>query len=350
MLNFRVVNLNILHLNKEQLYICNVKKIILILLFPFFVFSQAQKEVLDYELFATFYNVENLFDTIDDPNTRDNEFLPTSDKKWDTYKYNYKISQLNKVFANMIKDQNDNQLPEIIGLCEVENKVVIEDLLKSDVFKNHNYKIVHKDSPDGRGIDCAILVDKKINILKTDFIEINNPNEERPTRDIVYANLEYNGKTINVYINHWPSRWGGQEASNHKRVFVSNVLRKHINKNSSKNDFNLIMGDFNDYPDNESLSVVLVKKDLDNLMVTKNVIGIGSYNYRGDWNWLDQIITSDISMSNIKVKSVGAYQKEFMMYKNKKGEIYPSRSFGGNNWYGGFSDHLPVFLNFGWNN
>ena len=327
-----------------------MKKIILILLFPFFVFSQAQKEVLDHELFATFYNVENLFDTIDDPNTRDNEFLPTSEKKWDTYKYNYKISQLNKVFANMIKDQNDNQLPEIIGLCEVENKVVIEDLLKSDVFKNHNYKIIHEDSPDGRGIDCAILVDKKINILKIDFIVINNPNEERPTRDIVYANLEYNGKTINVYINHWPSRWGGQEASNHKRVFVSNVLRKHINKNSSKNDFNLIMGDFNDYPDNESLSDILVKKDLDNLMVTKNVIGIGSYNYRGDWNWLDQIITSDISMSNIKVKSVGAYQKEFMMYTNKKGEVYPSRSFGGNNWYGGFSDHLPVFLNFGWNN
>ena len=204
MLYFRVVNLNILHLNKEQLYICNVKKIILILLFPFFVFSQAQKEVLDYELFATFYNVENLFDTIDDPSTRDNEFLPTSDKKWDTYKYNNKISQLNKVFANMIKDQNDNQLPEIIGLCEVENKVVIEDLLKSDVFKNHNYKIVHEDSPDGRGIDCAILVDKKINILKTDFIVINNPNEERPTRDIVYANLEYSGKACLLYTSPSP--------------------------------------------------------------------------------------------------------------------------------------------------
>ena len=327
-----------------------MKKIILILLFPFFVFSQAQKEVLDYELFATFYNVENLFDTIDDPNTRDNEFLPTSDKKWDTYKYNYKISQLNKVFANMIKDQNDNQLPEIIGLCEVENKVVIEDLLKSDVFKNHNYQIVHKDSPDGRGIDCALLVDEKFEVLNSDFIKINNPIESRATRDIVFGKLKFKNQIINVFVNHWPSRWGGQEASNHKRVFVSNVLRKYINKNSSKNDFNLIMGDFNDYPDNESLSDILVKEDLTNLMTTKNVIGIGSYNYRGDWNWLDQIITSDISTSNIKVNSVGAYQKEFMMYTNKKGEVYPSRSFGGNNWYGGFSDHLPVFLSFGWNN
>ena len=227
---------------------------------------------------------------------------------------------------------------------------MIDDLLKKPIFHEHKYKIVHKQSPDGRGIDCAILVSDKLELLKSDFIEIKNPKESRPTRDIVFSKLRFNNQVVNVYVNHWPSRWGGQEASNHKRVFVSNVLRKHISQNSLKNDFNLIMGDFNDYPDNESLSDVLVKDDLDNLMVTKNVVGIGSYNYRGDWNWLDQIITSDISMSNIKVNSVGAYQKEFMMYTNKKGEVYPSRSFGGNNWYGGFSDHLPVFLNFGWNN
>ena len=143
--------------------------------------------------------------------------------------------------------------PDIIGLCEIENKLVIEDLLKTSVFKNHNYSIIHKESPDGRGIDCALLVNRKFEVLQNDFIQINNPKESRTTRDIVYSKLKFKNQIINVFVNHWPSRWGGQEASNHKRVFVAKVLRKYIDENTSQNDFNLIMGDFNDYPNNESL-------------------------------------------------------------------------------------------------
>ena len=316
-----------------------MKKTLIFLLLPFFVLSQSD----DKELFSVFYNVENLFDTIDNPNTRDNEFLPKSEKKWDTYRYNYKLNQLDKVFSEIIKKENENRLPDIIGLCEVENKLVIDDLLKTETFKNHTYKIIHKQSPDGRGIDCALLVDEKFEVLNSDFIKINNPIESRATRDIVFGKLKFKNQIINVFVNHWPSRWGGQEASNHKRVFVAKVLRKYIDNNTLESDFNLIMGDFNDYPTNESLAEVLVKDDLVNLMSKSNVSGRGSYNYRGNWDWLDQII---VSQDDFKLISFGAFEEDFMMYTNKKGEVYPNRSFGGNNWYAGFSDHLPVFIRF----
>ena len=127
---------------------------------------------------------------------------------------------------------------------------------------------------------------------------------------------------------------------------MAEVLRKYIDKNTSQEDFNIIMGDFNDYPINESLDEILVKDDLLNLMSSSQVSGIGSYNYRGNWDWLDQIIISK-EISSFKLIKFGAFEEDFMMYTNKKGEVYPSRSFGGNNWYGGYSDHLPVFLKMG---
>ena len=314
---------------------------------PCFCFSQNNNSDNNSdELFLMFYNVENLFDTLDSPNTKDEEFLPLSEKKWGSYRYNYKLKQLEKVFNKIIDKENEKNLPDIIGLCEVENKLVIEDLLKTDVFKNQNYSIIHKQSPDGRGIDCALLVNSKFEVLQNDFIQINNPKESRTTREIVYSKLKFKNQIINVFVNHWPSRWGGQEASNHKRVFVAKVLRKYIDENTSQNDLNLIMGDFNDYPSNESLDEILVKDDLLNLMSSSQVTGIGSYNYRGNWDWLDQIIISK-EISSFKLIKFGAFEEDFMMYTNKKGEVYPSRSFGGNNWYGGYSDHLPVFLKMG---
>ena len=314
---------------------------------PCFCFSQNNNSDNNSdELFLMFYNVENLFDTLDSPNTKDEEFLPLSEKKWGSYRYNYKLKQLEKVFNKIIEKENEKNLPDIIGLCEVENKLVIEDLLKTDVSKNHNYSIIHKQSPDGRGIDCALLVNSKFEVLQNDFIQINNPKESRTTREIVYSRLKFKNQIINVFVNHWPSRWGGQEVSNHKRIFVAKVLRKYIDENTSQNDLNLIMGDFNDYPSNESLDEILVKEDLLNLMSSSQVTGIGSYNYRGNWDWLDQIIISK-EISSFKLIKFGAFEEDFMMYTNKKGEVYPSRSFGGNNWYGGYSDHLPVFLKMG---
>ena len=133
-----------------------------------------------------------------------------------------------------------------------------------------------------------------------------------------------------------------------KEFFVAQVLRDYINIHTSKNEYTLIIGDFNDYPSNESLDKILVKDDFVNLMTTDLVDGQGSYNYKGNWNWLDQIIVSkNFINSNAYLISGGSFQKDFMLYKNDRGEIYPNRSFGGNNWYGGFSDHLPVYCRIG---
>ena len=214
-----------------------------------------------------------------------------------TFRYNVKLKQLARVFGTIKSNKNNNKLPDIIGLCEVENKDVIVDLLRDTVFKNHNYSILHQNSPDLRGIDCALLFNtKKFKLLKN-FIKITNP-DAGPTRDIVYAKLKYNEYILNVFINHWPSRWGGQEASEHKRVFVANVLKDFIKNNVSSDEYTLIMGDFNDYPSNSSLEKVLVQENFFNLMKTELLSGDGSYLWNGVWNWLDQIILSTNFISN----------------------------------------------------
>lgn len=322
------------------------------------VFKKERKVVFssDEDLFSMFYNVENLFDTIDDPNTNDEAFLPSSDKMWNTFRYNHKLKQLARVFGTIKNNKNNNKLPDIIGLCEVENKDVIVDLLKDTVFRNHNYSILHQNSPDSRGIDCALLFNtKKFKLLKKDFIKINNP-DARPTRDIVYAKLKYNEYILNVFINHWPSRWGGQEESEYKRVFVANILKDFIKSNISTDEYIFIMGDFNDYPSNESLEKVLVQENLFNLMKTELLSGIGSYNWKGNWNWLDQIILSKNFINNdLRIISGGSFEddeedaeaEDFIFYTNKLGEKYPNRTYGGNYWYGGFSDHLPIYCRFG---
>ena len=322
-------------------------KFLLLILLPFFGISQndIKSNTNNDEFFTVFYNVENFFDTINCPITNDDEFLPTSEKKWNSEKYLHKIRQLEKVLLGLSAEENNDFLPDLIGLCEVENEIVVNDLLSNTSLKNNNYNLVHEDSPDGRGIDCALLFSKKFKLIDSDFIEVKLPNSSRPTRDILYAKLAMGNRVYNIFVNHWSSRWGGQEETNFKRVFAANVLRNYIDKNLSDDQAIIIMGDFNDYPNNESLSEILVKNDLVNLMNSKDVIGFGSYNYRGNWNWLDQIIISkNLFNSDLQAIKSGAFQKEYMMYTNKKGEQYPSRTYGGSNWYGGFSDHLPIFL------
>ena len=320
--------------------------LILLLLSPFLSFSQVYENNDSYEeLFTVFYNLENLFDTIDSPQSNDSEFLPNSKKQWNSYRYNHKLRQLGKVFSNLAHYKNNNNMPDIIGLCEVENRLVIEDLLKTPAFSNQDYTIVHQDSPDSRGIDCALLFSNKFKLLKYDFISIKNSNEKRPTRDIVYVKLAFKDEIINVFVNHWPSRWGGQAETNHKRLFAAKVLKDYLQSNISNAEYTLIMGDFNDYPFNESIAKVLVSNDFINLMATDLVSGKGSYNFRGNWNWLDQIIISkNFKNSDIQLLSYGSFQRDFMLYENSKGEVYPSRSFGGDTWYGGFSDHLPIYF------
>ena len=325
------------------------KKLLYLLLISFFSFSQNENKS---ELFTVFYNVENLFDTIDCPKKNDSEFLPNGKKEWNSKKYNQKIKQLNKVFQS-INSGNDI---DIIGLCEVENKVVINDLLKEDFLNKTKYNIIHKESPDNRGIDCALIINKEYKILKYDFIEVKINESSRPTRDIVYAKLEINNETFNLFVNHWPSRWGGKKETEHKRTATANILRKYLNDNIKKNEKILIMGDFNDYPSDNSILNVLEagnkiskfkNSKLYNLMsINGNEINKGSYNYKGEWGYLDQIIVSSNfgnKSKGSKVIESGVFIKDWML-QERYGDLYPKRSFLGKEFQpNGFSDHLPIY-------
>ena len=305
-----------------------------------------------------FYNVENLFDTIDIEGKADEEFTPGSKKKWNTERYDKKMNDLAKVVAAM-------NYPAILGLCEVENNTVIKDFITETSLKNKDYGYVHFESPDFRGIDVALIYQKKVfQVLDSKNIEINFPksvigDKAYTTRDILHVKGIFGGvDTLHVFVNHFPSRRGGLEASEPKRTYVAEQLKKSVNQifSKNKNANILIMGDFNDEPDNNSITKTLNAKsvisnnastDLVNTSAPLDLAKKGTYNYRGNWNMLDQIIVSGAMLqkkNSIKAGQFTIFQEEWMMFKSDKYGLTPNRTYGGPNYYGGFSDHLPVYL------
>lgn len=308
---------------------------------------------------VVFYNVENLFDTINSVGINDTEFTPNGEKQWNSGRYNGKLDKLSEVISSVYADR----LPDIIGLCEIENKQVIIDLINTENLKKNKFEIVHEDSPDARGIDNALVYNKstfKYLCHETLAVDIGSSF----TRDILYVTGVVGKKdTLHVLVNHWPSRGGGEEKSRPKRAAAAKVLRSKIDEITrvNPNAKIIVMGDFNDHPNDESvLKVLNANGDLQtenntslfNLMYRIHVDeGRGSYNYRGEWGALDQIIVSRNlvnSSSGLSINPLDAdvFDADFIMYVNKQGEKSPSRTYGGNNYYGGFSDHLPVFATF----
>ena len=302
---------------------------------------------------VAFYNTENLFDTVDDPKTIDEEFTPESQKQWTEERYQTKINHLADVFAAM-----DVDLPDLIGLAEIENRKVLDDLNHATPMKSIDYSIVQKNSFDPRGIDVALLYNpQKFELLQADFIRPKSfQGKAMSTRDILHATLKTNGETIHVFVNHWPSRGGDFEEKRKKRHAVANRLKNEVDK-VKEQDANaniIIMGDFNDYPTNSSIDKILeagVTEDdeLYNLMWNLEAADKGSYCYKKDWGCLDQFIVSKNFVEDdkdliIDETQVVIFQKPWMMYTNKKGESYPSRTYSHNKYYGGYSDHLPIFM------
>jgi len=321
--------------------------------------SKTPTEVITQKDFRIgFYNVENLFDTIDIDGKADEEFTPQSKKKWNTERYFKKLNDLAKVVDGM-------NYPAILGLCEVENATVIRDFITETTLKNHDYGYVHFDSPDFRGIDVAMIYQKRIfQVLDSETIEINFPKsiigeEKYTTREILHVKGIFAKRdTLHLYINHFPSRRGGLKASEPKRTYVAEQLMKSINDvfSKNKNANVLLMGDFNDEPDNNSITKTIGAKNLPdnssdpslvNCAAELDLMKKGTYNFRGNWNMLDQIIVSDAMLQTngkLKIGEFQIFQKEWMMYKSDKYGLTPNRTYGGPNYYGGFSDHLPVFV------
>lgn len=319
--------------------------------------SQSSTSTTENSIRIGFYNVENLFDTKDNPNKPDEEFTPTSEKEWTTERYSKKLDQLGKVIAAMGN-------PTFLGVCEVENEQVLLDLAANDELKAGNYAVAHRESNDYRGIDNALLYDKsQFTVTNIENIVLSFPpkiTEGKPysSRDLFHVTGQLNDKTeLHIFVNHFPSRRGGLKASEPKRTFVAGELRKEVDKVYAANQDAkiIIMGDFNDETDNRSITEVLkaVKTDTDasqelvNCFAAMDAEGKGTYNYRGNWNLLDQIILSDNfynEQSTWKFSEAVIFREEWMMYNDPRNGATPSRTYGGPNYYGGFSDHLPVYV------
>ncbi len=321
----------------------------------YFIVSCSNSQIKDFSV--GFYNVENLFDTIDNPATHDNDHLPDSRIPWNTKRYNVKLQHLARVISSI----QSGGFPSLFGLAEVENRQVVKDLIRQDDLKKAGYKIIHKDSPDERGIDVALLYQPAVyRPIKNRFIRLQFPSEPgNATRDILYSKgIVYGKDTVHIFVNHWVSRYGGQEKTERLRRFTGHLLRMMADSIFNEVPYaNIIMiGDLNDNPTDPSLKISLgaenpvapyAKKQLFNLAYKPFEAGEGSLYYHG-WDLFDQVIVSTAIVAGyngIKANSLKEeiFKKPWMLYQPKKGPAIPSRT-AGKYYYGGYSDHLPVIV------
>jgi len=315
--------------------------------------SSPDKNLKKSEIKIASWNVENLFDTIDDEAKKDEEFTPEGKKQWTEKRLAEKIDNLSKVIKFIDAD--------LMGFQEVEHESLLKMLLE-DLSLSDNYSIVYAESPDGRGIDNGLIYNSSIfNLLEMDTIKVEL-SSGYPTRYILYSSFViFDIDTLHIFVNHWPSRSGGQEKSEPHRINAANRLRDYINILQKKFDSPkiLIMGDFNDEPNNLSLTDGLKTTGnidsinnsfLYNSSYNEFIEGAGSYLYRGDWNMLDQIILSNSLVVGNKLRyvknSFEVVKSEIMITPEGKYKGSPMRSFGGGKYLGGYSDHFPVVARF----
>ena len=305
---------------------------------------------------VVFYNVENLFDTQNDPRTNDDDFTPSGYYNWDEERYETKLNHIAEAI-NLIDHK-----PVLIGLSEIENHKVLEALIETPGMTDVNYKYVHFNSPDRRGIDVALLYDQDaFTVIDSEKLPVELANNRNfHTRDILHVFGEFKGGVkTHVFVNHWSSRREGQRETEHKRVRAATVLREKIDAILSKDaDANIIIiGDFNDYPDNKSLHQVLRAKeagyegegDLINLLFDEHANGEGTAVHHREWSVLDQIIISQAIYDQKSGLGIAGQDAEILrenklIYTYKDGGQKPSSTYGGRKYYGGYSDHLPVYI------
>jgi len=308
-----------------------------------------------------FYNVENLFDTEDDPLINDQEFLPSSEKEWNQSRYQDKLSKI----AWIIGEAGEDTLPVLVGLAEIENRKTLDDLLTVAPLRGQDYRIIHQESPDLRGIDVALLY--RANFFKpltTDFIRLHFPSDTAlKSRDILFCQgIMASGDTLCVFVNHWPSRSSGEVESRPLRMVAAKAVKAKIDsiRNTGRGTHFLLMGDFNDEPGDLSvisgLEARLSFEDINGMELydlsvkLKDGFPGGTYKYKGTWNLLDHMVVSGTLMDTtrnlyVKTSDIHVFANSRILEEDKQnlGE-QPFRTYWGNNYHGGYSDHLPVLL------
>lgn len=316
-----------------------------------------------YELRTiAFYNLENLFDTKNDTLIFDDDRTPDGKDNWTTERYGQKLQNLSRVLSE-IGSNISKSTPDIIGVCEVENKQVLVDLINQSNLKGENYGIVHFDSPDERGIDVALLYKKDIFLPITSnshrLLLFNDLGERDYTRDQLVVEGLLDNEKLYFIVNHWPSRSGGELRSRPYRLEAAK-LNKRIIDSVRRQDVHakiIGMGDFNDDPVDPSFKKILnvkgKKKKLDSLdlfgpMETMFKKGMGSLAYRDKWNIFDQIyMTSNLtatSKTNYSFWKAAIFTPSYLIDPNGKYKGYPLRTYAGGNYIGGYSDHFPVYI------
>ena len=307
-----------------------------------------------------FYNLENLFDTIDDPLINDEEFLPDGVNQWNTEKYMNKLHNMAYAISTIGLDYTPDGVA-VLGVAEIENRYVLEDLVQQPEIKGRNYQIVHYNSPDRRGVDVALLYNPKyLKVTGTKSYRTVVPNEpDFITRDQLLVSGLFNGEPMHFIVMHWPSRYGGEKRSLPGRVAAATLCR-HIADSLLADDPNakvIMMGDFNDYPTNKSITKYLRANgdrkrmkdgDFFNPMYELHENGIGTNYYRDVPGVLDQTIITPALLptdySSYQFKNAKVHNKEFLKQHGGRYNGFPFRTFAGGVWAGGYSDHFPVYL------
>jgi len=306
-----------------------------------------------------FWNVENLFDCYNDSLTNDEEFLPYGMRGWNYDRYRQKLSKTYKTLVAA----GEWEPPDLIGLCEIENKNVLYSLLRDTPFSYYNYRFVHYDSPDRRGIDVALLYNPaRVKIIEERVIPaLLKVSGNSKTRDILYVRLILEtGDTISVFVNHWPSKYGGAGYTADLRENVSEILQRNIREICVTNlkEKIVVMGDFNDPPESEAIRI-LTAKAVSGQEIHPSLINMaadytgpisGSYKFEGAWQMIDQMLVSENLISGdegvfVNDESYRVFSPDFLLERDEKyGGMKPIRTYAGYVYHGGFSDHLPVVL------
>lgn len=334
--------------------------IITVQIFALMLSVYSQEASSDKRFRVMFYNTENLFDPFNDSLTNDEEYTPMGVRHWTWDKMNQKINGIYKTIAAV----GEWDPPVFVGMCEVENGMVLYRLTHETPLLKFDYRIIHHESPDPRGIDVALLYRSDLFVLQeSKFFQVAFPDEpQRKTREILYVRGILSGiDTLHVFVNHWPSKYGGELESESARFAAANTLKQKVDsiKIFYPDARILIMGDFNDEPE----SVPLVEKlgacksidegcpsGLINISAILKSNGQGSYKYQGAWGMIDQIIVSESLLDKkhglwTDPSKASVFKANFLLEPDEAfvGDK-PFRTFVGYKYHGGFSDHLPVYI------
>jgi len=328
------------------------------------VFANAQKNSYKVSIIG-FYNLENLYDTLDDPKTNDEEFTPAGQRNYTSSIYWNKIDKLASVIVKMGTDEGIKWADgiSVLGVAEIENKSVLEDLVKHESLKNRNYQIVHYNSKDIRGVDVAFLYNPKyFTVEESAPLYVKLPGGSKDsyfTRDVLWVKGKLDGETVHLYVNHWPSRLGGEERSAPGRAAAALVCKQHMDSIIAVdgNQKFVIMGDLNDDPTSASLTKVLKTKDkiedvkeggLYNPWVDFYKNGYGTLAYQDAWGLFDQIVISnkwlDKKQEGFFYYKPYIFNREFMTENVGRYKGYPMRTWDGLLYRGGYSDHFPTYI------